>query len=70
MLIAGDAGGGPVGFAELSIRPWAEGCRTRRVAYFEGWFGAPEARRRGVGRRLVEVKPGKRSRRAVRRSDA
>jgi len=42
-----------VGFAEVSIRSYAEGCRTDRVGYLEGWFVEPEARRRGVGRRLV-----------------
>lgn len=55
VLIAIDPAGGPVGFAELSIRPCAEGCRTSRVAYLEGWFVLPEARRRGVGRQLVEA---------------
>ena len=55
VLIAEDPSGNPVGFAELSIRPTAEGCRTDRVAYLEGWFVVPEARRRGVGRRLVEA---------------
>jgi len=52
ILVADDAGRA-VGFAELSIRPWAEGCVTNRVAYLEGWFVAPEARGRGVGRALV-----------------
>jgi aminoglycoside 6'-N-acetyltransferase I len=55
VLIAEDPSGNPVGFVELSIRPTAEGCRTDRVAYLEGWFVVPEARRRGVGRRLVEA---------------
>jgi len=43
-----------LGFAELSIRPSAEGCTTDRIAYLEGWYVAPEARGRGVGRALVE----------------
>jgi len=43
----------PVGFAELSIRNYAEDCITDRVAYLEGWYVIPEARRRGVGRALV-----------------
>ena len=43
----------PVGFAELSIRNYAEDCVTDRVAYLEGWYVIPEARRRGVGRALV-----------------
>jgi aminoglycoside 6'-N-acetyltransferase I len=42
-----------VGFAELSIRPYAEDCVTDRVAYLEGWYVVPGARRRGVGRALV-----------------
>ncbi len=42
-----------VGLAELSLRPYAEGCRTSPVAYLEGWFVLPEARRNGVGRALV-----------------
>jgi aminoglycoside 6'-N-acetyltransferase I len=44
-----------LGFAELSIRPYAEDCVTDRVAYLEGWYVVPEARRRGVGRALVEA---------------
>jgi aminoglycoside 6'-N-acetyltransferase I len=44
---------GLLGFAELSIRPYAEGCRTDRVGYLEGWFVVSEARRRGIGRALV-----------------
>jgi aminoglycoside 6'-N-acetyltransferase I len=53
VLIAEDAGGHALGFAELSIRPYAEGCSTDRVAFLEGWFVVPEARGRGVGRALV-----------------
>src|SRR5438552_62141 len=43
----------PVGFAELSIRNYAEDCVTDRVAYLEGWYVMQEARGRGVGRALV-----------------
>ena len=55
VLVADEPSGEPVGFAELSIRPRAEGCRTGRVAYLEGWFVEPSARRRGVGRLLVRA---------------
>jgi len=55
VLVAADETGSLVGFAELSIRPFAEGCDSSRVAYLEGWFVAAAARRRGVGRRLVEA---------------
>lgn len=47
--------GTPVGLVELSIRACAEGCRTDRVAYLEGWYVVPHARRRGIGRALVEA---------------
>jgi len=53
VLLAEDGGGHPVGFAELSIRACAEGCRSNRVAYLEGWFVMPQARRHGVGRALI-----------------
>ncbi|PYR49705.1 MAG: hypothetical protein DMF89_11855 [Acidobacteria bacterium] len=45
----------PVGVAELSIRNIVDGCRTDRVAYLEGWYVTPDARRQGVGRALVEA---------------
>ena len=47
------ATGGLCGFVEVSIRPYAEGCETNRVGYIEGWYVDPDARRRGVGRRLI-----------------
>lgn len=53
VLLAVNAAGRAVGVAELSIRPCAEGCRTNRVAYLEGWYVAPDARRAGVGRALI-----------------
>lgn len=54
-LLAEDAEGQTLGLAELSIRPYAEGCRSNRVAYLEGWFVAPEARGCGVGRALIDA---------------
>jgi aminoglycoside 6'-N-acetyltransferase I len=53
VLVAESTGAGLVGFAEISIRAYAEGCVTDRVGYLEGWFVAPDARRRGTGRALV-----------------
>lgn len=44
-----------VGFAELSIRAYAEGCVTDQVAFLEGWYVEPDVRQRGVGRALVEA---------------
>jgi len=53
VLLAVDAAGEPLGFVELSIRAYAEDCMTDRVAYLEGWYVVPAARRQGVGRALV-----------------
>ncbi|MEW5974891.1 MAG: aminoglycoside 6'-N-acetyltransferase [Acidobacteriota bacterium] len=53
VLVAEDSLGRIVGFAELSIRPCAEGCRTSRIGYLEGWYVEPERRRQGVGRSLL-----------------
>lgn len=47
--------GDPIGFAEVSLRPFAEGCLTAPVGYLEGWFVAESARGRGIGRLLVEA---------------
>jgi aminoglycoside 6'-N-acetyltransferase I len=54
-LLALTASGDAVGFAELSIRSYAEDCVTDRVAYLEGWYVVPEARRQGVGAALVRA---------------
>lgn len=54
-LLALDPAGIPVGFVELSIRTYAEDCRTDNVGYLEGWYVAPEARRQGIGRALVQA---------------
>jgi aminoglycoside 6'-N-acetyltransferase I len=53
VLLAIDESGAVLGFAELSIRPYAEDCVTDRVAYLEGWYVVPESRRMGVGRLLI-----------------
>jgi aminoglycoside 6'-N-acetyltransferase I len=55
VLIATDRNGRPLGMAELSIRNIAEGCGSGRIAYLEGWFVVPEARRQGVGRALMRA---------------
>jgi aminoglycoside 6'-N-acetyltransferase I len=55
VLIAFGPDGAALGFAELSIRPYAEGCTTDKVAYLEGWYVQPQARRRGVGRALIDA---------------
>ena len=46
---------GLAGFAELGARSHAEGCLTSPVAYLEGWYVDPDARRQGVGAALVRA---------------
>ena len=53
VLFAEDERGHILGLAELSIRPYAEGCRSNRVAYLEGWFVRSDARGQGIGKALI-----------------
>jgi aminoglycoside 6'-N-acetyltransferase I len=53
VFVALGAEGDLIGFLEVSIRPWAEGCVSEPVGYLEGWYVEPGQRRRGVGRALV-----------------
>jgi aminoglycoside 6'-N-acetyltransferase I len=55
VFVAEDEQARIVGFAELSIRPYAEGYATDRVAFVEGWYVVPTFRRRGVGRALISA---------------
>jgi aminoglycoside 6'-N-acetyltransferase I len=48
-------GGDLVGFIELYERNYAEGCSTSPVTYIEGIWVAPDWRRRGVARLLLEA---------------
>jgi aminoglycoside 6'-N-acetyltransferase I len=52
-FIARNAAGAAVGFAEVFVRPFANGCTARPVPFLEGiWVAAPE-RGHGVGRALL-----------------
>jgi aminoglycoside 6'-N-acetyltransferase I len=55
VLVADRGGGRLTGFAEAATRPYADGCETSPVAYLEGWWVDPDARRQGVGRDLVDA---------------
>jgi len=54
-LVAVDPSDALIGFAELSVRRYAEGCDTDRVGYLEGWFVAAAHRRQGIGRALLRA---------------
>lgn len=55
VFVAARPGGGLAGFAELGERPFADGCDTSPVAYLEGWYVDPDARRAGFGAALIRA---------------
>ncbi|KKB12685.1 aminoglycoside 6'-acetyltransferase [Devosia geojensis] len=53
-LIARDEAGVALGFAEAALRhDYVNGCKTSPVAFLEGIYVRPQARGRGVARKLV-----------------
>ena len=52
VFVADRGNGSLAGFVEIGSRNYAEGCDTSPVAYLEGWYVDPDARRGGLGRRL------------------
>ena len=42
-----------LGFIELSIRPFSDGCDSMPVPHVEGWYVEPAARGQSVGRALL-----------------
>ena len=54
VAVRGDTGR-LAGFAEVGVRPYADGCETSPVAYLEGWYVDADLRRGGVGRALVRA---------------
>ena len=56
VLVADRSDGGRLaGFAEVGLRPYADGCVTSPVAFLEGWYVDADRRCRGVGRALVRA---------------
>ena len=56
VLLACDAAGTPVGFAEAALRhDYVNGTDSSPVAFLEGWYVAPAWRGRGAGRVLVDA---------------
>ena len=54
-FIAEDEGARPIGFLELSIRPFSDGCDSMPVPHVEGWYVEVDARNRGIGRALLRA---------------
>lgn len=55
VFIAALPSGEAIGFIEVALRHWAEGCSTHPVGYIEGWYVAQAHRRSGVGGALVRA---------------
>jgi aminoglycoside 6'-N-acetyltransferase I len=53
VLLACLGSGAPIGFVELSVRAYAAGCGSDRVAFVEGWFVDANYRRQGIGASLI-----------------
>ena len=54
-FLARDAAGRAVGFAEASLRhDYVSDCETSPVGFLEGIYVAPDARRQGVAKALVD----------------
>ena len=52
-FVAETADDAPVGFAELAIRRYANGCETQPVPFLDGIWVKDEFRRQGIGARLI-----------------
>jgi aminoglycoside 6'-N-acetyltransferase I len=52
-FIAETRDGAAVGFAEVAIRPYANGCDSQPVAFLEGIWVKAELRRQGIGAELI-----------------
>ena len=53
VFLCEDTSARTIGFLELSLRSYSEGCRSSPVPHVEGWYVVPEARRRGLGQALM-----------------
>ncbi len=47
--------GEPIGFIELSVRPYVPGAASLPAPFIEGWYVEPRWRRQGVGRMLAKA---------------
>ena len=54
-LVAVDASGRIIGFVEVSLRPYAEGCNSSPVGFIEGWYVDAAHRRTRIGAALIRA---------------
>lgn len=55
VLVAEDEASNPVGFVEITIRAFSDGCDSMPVPHVEGWYVEESVRGRGVGRALMRA---------------
>ena len=55
VFMAFNENGQPVGFIEVSLRSFAEGCESSPVGYIEAWFVGELVRGQKLGRDLVHT---------------
>jgi len=55
IVAQGEGCNGLVGFAELGVRSYADGCDSSPVAFLEGWYVDEAVRRQGIGSALVRA---------------
>jgi aminoglycoside 6'-N-acetyltransferase I len=55
VFVAARTSVGLFGFAEVGERSHADGCLSSPVAYLEGWYVDPDARRHGIGAALIQA---------------
>ncbi len=54
-FLAEDDAGKVIGFIELTVRAFSDGCDSKPVPHIEGWYVEPYARGNGVGRELMSA---------------
>ncbi len=55
VFLAEGAEATPVGFIELAVRAFSDGCDSMPVPHVEGWYVEPAVRGQGIGRALMRA---------------
>ena len=55
VVFIAESDAGAVGFLELSLREFSDGCDSMPVPYVEGWYVEAAARGTGAGRALMQA---------------
>ena len=58
VFLAEDEASVPLGFLELSVRAFADGCESMPVPHVEGWYVELAARGKGFGAALMQAAEG------------